>query len=827
MAEYEHLHLLSATGTLWGTQYTVRLNPSLLAFDGSPLPPDQANQEWRFSTASPAILSLEPGMEQSLNLDAAFSLTFNQAMDQPSVENNFSLVRSDGNQVNGIFSWNETYTKVTFTPANLLDRDTVYSVVLFGATQSQGGAILGQDFAATLSTVPQFGVTQTSPAAGETLNSYYGYASITLTLSSPIGVGQDLNRLVTLAPAISGQSVNRSFDGNQIFLSGYFQPSTSYTLSIAPGLSDKWGSTLGLPYSFTFSTVPARASLVIPARQVAGQTIFVPYGETSLPAQSVNIERLALSRGSLSLADFIQAEQNYQGIQNWEPLVKESWVRLLYPTLNTTEKIDIPLRQKDEPLEPGLYFMKIDTQPVLDDGANTPPTLVVVSPIQLTFKTSLRQAFVWAVRIVDQEPVSGAKVTIIDQTAQPVGTCVTDASGICQADLPLSDIPDQSYYAVIGQPGDVEFSLAAHNWSQGVSPWDLDMMYQKESPDPAVYLYTDRPIYRPVQAVHFKAVVRSQDNGRYSLSELKELTVDLVSPYDPLTSQEQVLTTLRLALNQFGTGTGAYTLPEDAHPGIYTLHLHEVEFKDIYFTVAEYRKPEIDLQVKFNKADLLFGEDIQALVNAKYFFGAPAGNVSLHWTLISDPGYPGFPGNMQIGPVDTSWMEPWAMFRQASVLISEGQEVTAPDGNFLIKIPGGLVRDRLDNLPEGLLHLTLEVTVEDESGLPVSSRDQMNMHPSPYYIGIQPEKWTVTAGEEITYAISTVDWHGERVANLPLSAHFSKVTWLQQGQSDPAEHPDPNAPPEYTMQKVDAGSTDFTTSENGDARLAFLPAEPG
>jgi alpha-2-macroglobulin len=804
-----------------GKQYQVKINPDLAAFDGSPLPADQISQEWGFTTSAPLILSLEPGTEKPVRLDDVFSLTFNQAMDQASVEKNFSLVRADGSTVDGTFAWNEALTKVTFSPANLLERDTPYSVVLYGATQSQGGAALGQDFAATLTSVPQFGVIQTSPAAGETLPSYFGYSSVTLTLSSPIAVGQDLNSLVTLNPAINGQSLSRSFDGDQIYINGYFQPSTSYTLTIAPGLSDKWNATLGLPYSFTFSTVSAQPSLVIPAQQAAGQTIFVPYGETNLPAQAINIQRLALSRGSLSLGDFIRAGENYQGIQNWEPLVKANWARLLYPTLNQNEKVEIPLQQADEPLEPGLYFLKIDTQPALDENANASPSLIVVSPTQMTLKTSLRQAFVWAVSIASQEPVSGAKVAIYNQAAQVVGNCTTDASGVCQTDLPAVDMIDPVYYAVIGQPGDPLFSLAKSGWAQGVSPWDLNMVYQRENPDPLVYLYTDRPIYRPGQTVSFKSVVRNQDNGVYTPAQLKEITVDVVSPYDPVTGQTQVLATVPLPLNQFGTGTGIYMLSGDAHPGVYILRPHEVKFKEIYFTVAEYRKPEIDLQVKLSQADLLFGEDIQAQVKAAYFFGAPAGNVSVHWNLLSVPGYPDLPGNLQVGRVDTSWMEPWSMSGQGGISLGEGSDVTAPDGSLVIKVPGGLVRDRLENQPRGMFHLTLEVTVEDESGLPVSARDALNLHPSSSYIGVQPEKWTTTAGEEITYLIKSVGWHGEPVANLALSAHFSKVTWVEQ------DRPDPYSPPEYRMDKVDAGSTDFTTSDNGDARLAFLPAEPG
>ncbi len=122
-----------------GTQYTVKLNPTLNAFDGTPFPDDQGGQEWTFTTSTPAILSLEPGTERPVSLDDNFRLTFNQAMDAASVENNFNLVGPDGNPVVGTLTWNETSTQVTFTPDTQLERDTAYSIVLSGAALTRAG----------------------------------------------------------------------------------------------------------------------------------------------------------------------------------------------------------------------------------------------------------------------------------------------------------------------------------------------------------------------------------------------------------------------------------------------------------------------------------------------------------------------------------------------------------------------------------------------------------------------------------------------------------------------------------------------------------------
>jgi len=806
-----------------GVQYTVILNSALVAGDGSPLQVEAPALNWSFTTVTPALLSVIPSTEQPIELDASFTLTFNQPMDPASVESAFVLTR-DETALPGAFTWNDTATEITFTPSERLERGSGYNLVLSGSALSQGSAALGQDFAASLVTVAQFGVVQTRPAAGETLSPYAGYGSIELNFSSPVSAGQNLNRLVSLVPPVVDQAVTRSPDGYQIYLSGYFQPGASYTLEVSPGLRDKWDAALDTPYSFTFTTSPAQRALFIPAL-TAGATVFVPQWETSIPAHATNIERLDLSRGALTLAEYIQAEQNWQGLQNWEARVQANWTRLLYPTPDTSEPVEIPLEQANQPLQPGLYFLNIDTGPVQDAGAVSAPLLLVVSPIQITLKTSLNQAFVWAVQVADNQPAAGVEVTFYDGTAHPAAACLTDEDGVCQVDLPEAPEAgsgvDSTYYAVIGQPGDADFSLAAADWNQGVSPWQFSLPYARAVAEPQVYLYTDRPIYRPGQAVNFRAVVRDQDNGRYALAPLPEITIDVVSPYDPIISQSRVLTTLSLPLSPYGTASGIYNLPEDAHLGSYTLRVRDTQFQDVFFQVAEYRKPEIDLQVAFQQLESLFGDNLQVQVMAGYFFGAPAGNLPIRWTLFGDSAYPGLPGGLQAGLMDTGWLDPWGFAGPASFYITEGEARTRPDGSLEVDIPGDLLRERLEQFAGRPIDLTFEATIVDESGLPVSARRSLRQHPSDFYIGVRPEQWSVSTREEITYYIRSVDWQAAPAAAKPLEAHFSKVTWIQQESADPA------TPPVYRMETFAVGSTEFVTSENGEARLAFEPAEPG
>lgn len=805
---------------LGGTTYTVQLDPVLTSSAGQPLEAETL-QEWTFSTAAPALILVDPPANEPLLLDADLKLGFNQPMDTASVEQSLSLVDEASRPVGGEFAWNDLNTEVTFSPSSLLDRSTTYTLLLLSSAVSQGGAPLNQDLAARMNTVPALRVAETNPAPGQNLNSGGGFATLSITFSSPLSPNQDWRSLVSLAPEIDNLSFYLPDDGFTLYISGYFAPSTSYTLSVSPDLVDNWGMSLGTWYSYTFSTQQAEPSLVIPLQLFGPSVLFIPQGETGIAADATNIQRVDLSRGSLSIAEFMQAAQSYEGLTDWQSRVQSTWPRLFLVTPNVTETVSLPLTQSGDTLNPGLYFLMVEPGGVgnvpVENSGNERPLLLVVSPLQMSMKLSDRQAFVWVLNNASSTPAADTLVTFYAGDMTLLGTCSTNEEGTCAAELPLREDVFDPVFAVTGQPGDPNFSLISSNWSLGVEPWEFDLLYQTQGGQPEVYLYTDRSIYRPGQTVNFRAVLRSEDNGRYLPTELQQVTVEVLSPYDFINGRSNTLAAFDSPLTSFGTVSGSYTLPENAQPGAYTLRLQGLDRGNISFEVAEYRKPEIDLEVAFVEEDYLAGDDLQAEVSARYFFGAPAGNLPVRWVLYASAGRFAMADNLSAGRLAPFWLEAADLFFPQQRYVIEGRGQTGPDGSFTATISGEELSDVLEL--NRTITFTLEVTAEDESNLPVSAQAETHMHPADYYIGLRPEAWIGQANEEVHFYVRTEDWHGQPLADAALTARFRKVNWVQ----DTSEFGQPITRPEY----VDAGSTDFRTSERGEARLAFLPAEPG
>ena len=162
-------------------------------------------------------------------------------------------------------------------------------------------------------------------------------------------------------------------------------------------------------------------------------------------------------------------------------------------------------------------------------------------------------------------------------------------------------------------------------------------------------------------------------------------------------------------MSLYGAASGSFDLPADAQPGYYAIDIAE-QSASLYFQVAEYRKPEFDLQVAFDKPAYQKGDGLSASVTAAYFFGAPVSDLPLTWNLYSRPDYVFLPDSLQAGAMDDSWLYPRDRFAPGvGEFIAQGQAQTGPDGKLAIDIPADALANltltnRRDARPRGDCH---------------------------------------------------------------------------------------------------------------------------
>ncbi len=783
-----------------GEQYTVQLREDLAGLDGSPL---EFIESWSFTTELPGLSAFEPeDGARNVRLDANILLTFNQPMDPDSVAGNLQVEDEGGERVSGEVSWNDDFTIATFDPEGLWRRGQQYTVRLGAASRSGGGTPLGAQQEFDFRTVGELAVLSSKPAERGLKDAYSG---VLITFSAPVKP-QNVLQFITLEPEIPNLEAYVDEEQATLWIYGNFSPETDYTLTISPNLPDAWNGRLGQDFTLHFRTRPLDPNLVV---TYGTDVLFVRPEESRLTVQATNLGRLSLSIGRVPVDDFIAmlAPGGFNLRQAYQPEDQQTFSQALDLPANQSTAVDIPLTMGGAPLSPGFYILRFNVGvKYIYPG----PYLLIVSSVNTTLKMSAIDALVWAVDLRDGSPLADQPVTIYAETGSVIASGETNRDGLFSAEFPpRRDVYDTAF-AIIGEPGEEGFSAALTNWNQGMLGNEFGHPIDYTPPHLEAYLYTDRPIYRPGQTVFFRAIARQAYNGRYDIPDQSSLLVKLFNPLG------EEMAAFDLPLSVYGTAHGSYQLPEDLEPGQYYLSSEEANYSSVVFHVAEYRKPEINLSVTFAADQVKGGDPLEATIEARYFFDAPAGDVPLTWILYREPDFFFYPG-YEVGRQDTRWLSPFPSFFIPSLgeQVDQGEGQTGPDGRFEIELSTEASDTRY--------RYRLEVTATDETGLPVSARAEALANPADFFIGVRPDVWFLPAGREAGFEVQVVDWAGDPAGERSLRADFQKVEW-ELIEPPPGEL---RQLPTYAPRYTPIDSTDFATGEDSAARVAFTPPEPG
>jgi hypothetical protein len=796
-----------------GVTYTANLNTDLVSTTGAPVDVVGSSIAWSFETALPRLVSAEPSNEQTLVLDPTIKLTFNQAMDPFSLENGFVFL-GGGVPVTGEFSWNADNTEMTFEPDELLERNSVYTLNITRDATAASGTPLALEQQFQYFTYGDFNMQGSQPGEGGTTAEK---GNVSIFFSAPPKQLDELEDYVSLDPEVSSLSV--SVNGTTMNINGFYLPESEYTLTISPELTDRWDQPLGTEIEFNFRTPAATPALSVP---YWGNVYFVRPDDPVLRANATNIQRADVSVGPIALEDFqtLTGPNSYEALQTFAPQNSETHSRIYNLPPSRSQPVNLPLAGTGDDLATGFYYVTV-ASPQLEQAVgvqdvsvsyqapNDRKYLVAASNLNLTFKIGTTDGLLWATDLRTNEPVS-APFTIYNNEGDPVISAQTNVQGIWGGDLsPPQEMPGQTYTVVLSEPGQEDFGVAQSSWSSGISPWDFGIPLQPEVPEPETYLYSDRPIYRPGQTVYFRGVVRQAFNGRYTLPELASVSLELQD------NSGRPLQVFDLLLSPYGTFHGEYQLSPEAEPGYYTLRNEDIN-AHLSFNVAEYRKPEIELNVAFAKEEVEAGAQVRAESEARYYFGSPAWNVDVQWNLFAQPTYFSLPG-YQTGMFDDAWLTPnWFQEGSFGRTLESGTSSTQADGTLEFAFP---------DIPEAdtTRTLTLELTAQDESGFPVSARDEMTIHPADFYIGLRPDQWVGQSGTALGFDVFTADWATSASPSKSLQAEFKQVRWERVDPPSEEVYAAPSYEPVYTL----VSSSNLSTAADGKARLSFTPEEPG
>ncbi len=581
-------------------------------------------------------------------------------------------------------------------------------------------------------------------------------------------------------------------------------------------MADPYGNTLGKDFILHFTTGDYASTLDVNGNGRVGS--YNAYTATEAVVSYLNIPSVHYRLYTVPLDDFIALTS--ADWQAWQDYTAQPANLLNDWRLDTTSPRNVPgiqrvklTNQDGTALGPGLYYLEVSGAGTDDSGKNVVTTgrqLLVRTDLNVTLKSTQDGALAWVTDLKSGKPVSGVDVRFTNGTSeaasaaagQPAAlgqaeqvklararlaslgngidiTGTTGADGVAQVTFGTTRQSYQALLAVASGPGG-QMGVASSDWQDGISPWDFNLGSGASASSYQAYVYTDRPIYRPGQTVYWKAIVRRDNDGSYSLPAPGASVSVTVSD-----NQGNTLVQVLMPLSASGTLDGKVPLGLDASPGYYYLQimLNKDLSYGVGFQVAEYRKPEYQSSATTDKPEYIQGDEIKATAQASYFFGGPVKDAKVQWNLLSeDYDFQYQPPAGQALPAyyysftDFDYYNPNQPAFGSP--IAQGNGSTDDQGRFSVTIPADIARFAQSQ------RFTLDVDIMDINNQTVSTEATAIVHKGAMYIGLHPESYVARANEPNKVDVLAVDPHSRPIAKAALTLVADQVTWYSVREKD-------------------------------------------
>ncbi len=395
----------------------------------------------------------------------------------------------------------------------------------------------------------------------------------------------------------------------------------------------------------------------------------------------------------------------------------------------TYDTIAVPVRQ------PGAYLLEASS------GDAVATTVVLVSDVAIVTKQSAQELVVWAVDPATGDPQADVAVDV-KLDGKSVATGKTGKDGVGRF-----------------APGLVE-RLVVYA-SRGDSFTLLDpRFFASNLPEPRVYVFTERPVYRPGQEVFWKGFARApKGDAGYAPIAGKPVTVEVHDPEGNLWHTAAADTGAR------GSFDGGFTLPDEPPLGTWQVtatidgQRHAGQFKVMAFV-----KPEVRLTVRPASRAVTGGDRLTGDIVGQYFFGAPYPGAEVKITLTRTRFY--VPWWVD---ADYRWYYSDAEYRNTAREVLEESKCTLD--------AKGECPFAFDTAVEGVDHTYLvEASALDPAARTITGSAQIVVTTGRFRLAIDTGARVVSPGGKREVKVRAVDYAGQPVkATVSLRVEAERV----------------------------------------------------
>jgi uncharacterized protein YfaS (alpha-2-macroglobulin family) len=803
-----------------GTTYTVAVR-GMRDTSGNPLAEAYV---WRFTTQPLDVRQVSPQDEaEEVSTRAAIHIKFNQPIDAGSAASAFSLKAADElfagwAVLPGTFEvFSDT---LTFTPTARLPFNTLIEArVAAGVKAVTGVQGTPRDFVWRFKTAPLPRIAKTEPANGDySARPHTPFEICFNTRIDPTTVMPNIQ----MTPPLSPTQVYTRYSGECYSIGFDAQPSTNYVVKIGPNIADPDGNITGQSLTVHFRTSdldPVDPGLRLRVPHFVGT--YSAYTPVRLYALYVNVKRVDLSLYRLEPEGNLQAWERCLD-EDYKPpasaLIRR-WSQPLDAQLNETGYAPIDLAKDGGLLAPGIYLLDAYAPGLSKwQGRWGLRHLMIVSEVNLTLKSSQYDALAWATDMQSGQPVSDLNITFYDENLLVVGAATTGSDGVARISL------GETQHKVELAFSEDSSAMVLADWGRGVEAWDFGLDFERFS-EHRTHIYTDRPIYRPGQTVHFKGIVRAEKDMTYSLPWKTHIHVTVRGPDGGQLRDED------LPLDDHGAFDGEVKLAGDAALGSYDIWVgfgqYDPSGTSFQFRVAAYRPPEFEVTVKPGQAEIVHAlRAVTATVQVKYYSGGALAGAPVEWYVLAEDYVfrPAWGGNYSFRDVDDPWccFDCWCgQYRSSWPLLYSGSGTTDEQGRLEVEIPESGFQ--VPVTASQRLVILAEVTGSDNQH--VSGQAEIIAHSGDYYVGLAAEKYVGEAGTPFKVNLVAVDWRGDnpRLPGKALTVQVYRREWKNtfvDGEAGGGH---------WRTEAVDTlvDTLMTTTDARGEAVASFTPMQSG
>ncbi len=771
---------------------------------------------WSFTSYGPALVGITPDRNtQFVGPDQAVVLEFNQPMSRSSVEAGVRLTASGGPTIPGSFTWSADSSVATFDPANNLSLSTRFELIVPAGLDGANGGETATEQRILFETVGLPRVAWTAPASGATDTQRY---SVNIEFSNPMDEESFDGRLAISSFKDDDLFYGLTQDELRLSVGVSFEASTSYTVTLSAGITDRYGQPLP-PFSFSFTTGQREPSVTyaIPNAVATYSSASEPvlyYHAINTPEVTFTLYPLTrIEMRGIQRDNFIRRQGRDAFIPSQAPLAV--WTEDSSGPLNEVALKSTSLSHNGGPLPRGDYLVRSDSPFGTDLAFSVVDTALVT-------KTSFNELLIWALDLATGEPLANLTLTATGPgLSGAAGTAATDASGLAVFPIPgteerfSSGSGDSQYLVETASSG--RYGVGYTGWQYGTQTYEFNLPSETFERVYVGHIYTERPIYRTGEEVYYKGVVRDDDDAVYSVPE--DATGLKLKVED---SQGKELLSADVKLNEFGTFAGSFTLPEDAATGDYGMsltYLRDTRRTDFItgtsFLVAQFRRPEFQVQATALETDYISGENIAVDFEATFYFGGAVEGAKVDWTANSTPTGLRFEGYERFSFSDYDY------FRQSTVFAQpkrgSGSLTTDASGVARVEVPA-LIEGN-----EGTQSYQVSAGVLDATGQVVGGSATVLVHPASLYAGIRPQEYIAQSGEASVLELVSVDVDGKPVANQQITVNVYKREWITTKEQTP------NGARRYRSEPQDTliATLTATTNSAGEGSVSYTPETSG